>query len=125
MYTRTLADVTHRVPEIVEVVRALPVEAVILDGETLSLDDDGAPRPFQDTMARFGAEAAREIALRPWFFDILHLDGSDLVDEPSERASTRSSGWRRPGASRPSLPTTPTPQTPSRATPWRRVTRAS
>lgn len=82
VYTRTLADVTHRVPEIVEVVRALPVEAVILDGETLSLDDDGAPRPFQDTMARFGAEAAREIALRPWFFDILHLDGSDLVDEP-------------------------------------------
>ncbi len=82
VYTRTLADVTHRVPEIVEVVRALPVEAVILDGETLSLDDDGAPRPFQDTMARFGAEAAREIALRPWFFDILHLDGRDLVDEP-------------------------------------------
>ncbi|SDP02274.1 DNA ligase-1 [Microbacterium sp. ru370.1] len=82
VYTRTLADVTHRVPEIVEVVRSLPVEAVILDGETLSLDEDGAPRPFQDTMARFGAEAAREIALRPWFFDILHLDGRDLVDEP-------------------------------------------
>lgn len=82
VYTRTLADVTHRVPEIVEVVRSLPVQAVILDGETLSLDEDGAPRPFQDTMARFGAEAAREIALRPWFFDILHLDGRDLVDEP-------------------------------------------
>ncbi|KEP75480.1 DNA ligase [Microbacterium sp. SUBG005] len=82
VYTRTLADVTHRVPEIVEVVRSLPVQAVIFDGETLSLDEDGAPRPFQDTMARFGAEAAREIALRPWFFDILHLDGRDLVDEP-------------------------------------------
>ncbi|MDT0118306.1 ATP-dependent DNA ligase [Microbacterium sp. PRF11] len=82
VFTRTLADVTHRVPEIVEVARSLPVDDVILDGETLSLDDDGAPRPFQDTMARFGAETAREIALRPWFFDVLHVDGRDLVDEP-------------------------------------------
>ncbi|WP_295791507.1 ATP-dependent DNA ligase [uncultured Microbacterium sp.] len=82
VFTRTLADVTHRVPEIVEIVRDLPVTDVIFDGETLSLDDDGAPRPFQDTMARFGAETARVIALRPWFFDILHVDGRDLVDEP-------------------------------------------
>ncbi|WP_295836474.1 ATP-dependent DNA ligase [uncultured Microbacterium sp.] len=82
VFTRTLADVTHRVPEIVEVARSLPVADVILDGETLSLDDDGSPRPFQDTMARFGAESAREIALRPWFFDVLHVDGRDLVDEP-------------------------------------------
>lgn len=82
VFTRTLADVTHRVPEIVQVVRGLPVDDVILDGETLSLDDDGAPRAFQETMARFGAETAREIALQPWFFDILHVDGRDLVDEP-------------------------------------------
>ncbi|MCC4249654.1 MULTISPECIES: ATP-dependent DNA ligase [Microbacterium] len=82
VFTRTLADVTHRVPEIVEAVRALPVADVILDGETLSLDDDGAPRPFQDTMARFGAETARAIALRPWFFDVLHVDGRDMIDEP-------------------------------------------
>lgn len=82
VFTRTLADVTHRVPEIVEVALSLPVSDVILDGETLSLDEDGGPRPFQDTMARFGAETARAIALRPWFFDILHVDGRDLVDEP-------------------------------------------
>lgn len=82
VFTRTLADVTHRVPEIVEVARALPVTDVILDGETLSLDEDGAPRPFQETMARFGAETAREIALHPWFFDVLHVDGRDLIDEP-------------------------------------------
>jgi DNA ligase 1 len=82
VFTRTLADVTSRVPEIVEAVRALPVERVILDGETLSLDEDGAPRPFQDTMARFGSETAGDIALRPWFFDVLHVDGRDLLDEP-------------------------------------------
>ncbi len=82
VYTRTLADITHRVPEIVEIVRSLPAGRLILDGETLSLDEDGAPRPFQETMARFGADSAREIALRPWFFDVLHVDGRDLIDEP-------------------------------------------
>ncbi|MDN3495991.1 ATP-dependent DNA ligase [Planococcus sp. APC 4015] len=82
VYTRTLADITHRVPEIVKVVRGFAAGRVILDGETLSLDEDGAPRPFQDTMARFGSEGAATIALRPWFFDILHVDGRDLLDEP-------------------------------------------
>jgi DNA ligase-1 len=85
VFTRSLADITHRVPEIVTAVRALPADRVILDGETLSLDEDGGPRPFQDTMARFGslgADAAAAVVLRPWFFDILHLDGRDLIDEP-------------------------------------------
>jgi DNA ligase-1 len=82
VYTRSLAEVTHRVPELAEAVRALPVERVILDGETLSLDEDGGPRAFQDTMARFGSETAAAIVLRPWFFDILHVDGRDLIDEP-------------------------------------------
>lgn len=82
VFTRNLADVTRRLPEVVEVVRALPVHDVILDGETLSLDEDGAPRPFQDTMSRFGAEGARDTVLHPWFFDVLHVDGRDLLDEP-------------------------------------------
>ena len=71
-------------PELVEAVRALPAERVILDGETLSLDEDGGPRPFQDTMSRFGSmgDDAAATVLRPWFFDILHLDGRDLIDEP-------------------------------------------
>lgn len=82
IYTRNLADVTHRLPEVVEVVRSLPVQDVILDGETLALDEDGGPRPFQETMARFGADAVRETVLHPWFFDVLHIDGRDLLDEP-------------------------------------------
>jgi DNA ligase-1 len=82
VFTRNLADITRRVPEVVDVVRRLPVRDVILDGETLSLDEDGAPRPFQETMSRFGAEAARETLLHPWFFDVLHVDGRDLLDEP-------------------------------------------
>ncbi|MEV8218682.1 ATP-dependent DNA ligase [Microbacterium sp. NPDC077391] len=101
VYTRSLADVTHRVPELVDIVRSLPAHDVILDGETLSLDEDGGPRPFQETMSRFGADVARELALRPWFFDILHVDGRDLIDEPlSVRLAEleRVTGeWRMPG----------------------------
>ncbi|GAA3629289.1 ATP-dependent DNA ligase [Microbacterium awajiense] len=82
VFTRGLADIAHRVPEIVARVRELPVDRVILDGETLAIDDDGAPRPFQDTMARFGSETEAAVALHPWFFDILHVDGRDLIDEP-------------------------------------------
>ncbi|MBT2494823.1 ATP-dependent DNA ligase [Microbacterium sp. ISL-59] len=101
VYTRSLADITHRVPEIVEIVQSLPVHDIILDGETLSLDEDGGPRPFQETMSRFGAEVSRELVLRPWFFDVLHVDGRDLLDEPlSTRLSEleRVAGeWRMPG----------------------------
>ncbi|MDR2320911.1 MAG: ATP-dependent DNA ligase, partial [Microbacterium sp.] len=101
IFTRSLADVTHRLPEIVEIVRALPARDLILDGETLSLDEDGGPRPFQQTMSRFGADAARELVLRPWFFDLLHVDGRDLLDEPlSQRLAEleRVAGpWRMPG----------------------------
>ena len=60
-------------------VRGLPAERLVLDGETL---DDGRgrppPRAFQDTMSRFGADAARIDVLRPFFFDGLRVDGLDL-----------------------------------------------
>ncbi|KQR39046.1 ATP-dependent DNA ligase [Microbacterium sp. Leaf159] len=101
VYTRSLADITHRVPEIVEIVRSLPARDLILDGETLSLDEDGGPRPFQETMSRFGADVSRDLVLRPWFFDVLHVDGRDLLDEPLSTRLTeleRVVGeWRMPG----------------------------
>ncbi|WP_034263093.1 ATP-dependent DNA ligase [Actinospica robiniae] len=86
IYTRTLREITESVPELVALVRALPCESVVLDGETLALNDDGRPRPFQETMSRFGAASAHELLLRPYFFDCLHLNGTDLLDAPlSER----------------------------------------
>ena len=75
-------DTPTRVPELVEVVAGFPGGSLILDGETLMLDEDGAPRPFQETMSRFGSTGARTEVLRPWFFDVLHSDGVDLLDEP-------------------------------------------
>ncbi|MFJ6669691.1 ATP-dependent DNA ligase [Actinosynnema sp. NPDC091369] len=82
IFTRTLREITGTVPELVELVRALPCTSVVLDGETLALTDDGKPRPFQETMSRFGAQDVRELLLSPFFFDCLHLDGVDLLDEP-------------------------------------------
>jgi ATP-dependent DNA ligase I len=85
VYTRQLSDVTAAVPEVVELVRALPSQSLVLDGEVLSLRPDGAPEPFQVTMRRFGrkldVEAMRHTQpLRPFFFDVLHRDGADCID---------------------------------------------
>jgi DNA ligase-1 len=87
--TRSLDDITERVPEIVEVVRALPADRLVLDGEALAVGPDGVPRPFQETAARSAtketaseAELAAQLQLTPFFFDVLHVDGRDLVDAP-------------------------------------------
>ncbi|NUT93021.1 MAG: ATP-dependent DNA ligase [Saccharothrix sp.] len=82
IFTRTLREITRTVPELVALVRDLPCTSVVLDGETLALNDDGKPRPFQETMSRFGAQDERELLLSPFFFDCLHLDGEDLLDAP-------------------------------------------
>jgi DNA ligase-1 len=82
IFTRTLREITGTVPELVALVRGLPCRSVVLDGETLALNDDGKPRPFQETMSRFGAQDVRELLLSPFFFDCLHVDGVDLLDEP-------------------------------------------
>ena len=83
VWTRTLREVTDGVPELADRVRALPCTTAVLDGETLALDDDGRPRAFQDTMSRFGSDASvAGVLLSPFFFDLLHLDGRDLLDEP-------------------------------------------
>jgi ATP-dependent DNA ligase I len=83
VFTRNLADVTQRLPEVVEAVRALAVESVVLDGEAIALDAEGRPQPFQVTMSRFGSRVSVEPALTAFFFDCLHLDGEDLVGRPA------------------------------------------
>jgi DNA ligase-1 len=82
VWTRSLREITGGVPELVERIKALPCTTAVLDGETLAVDDDGRPRAFQDTMSRFGSSATDEVLLSPFLFDVLHLDGRDLLDEP-------------------------------------------
>ncbi len=84
-YTRSLADVTERVPEVVEAIEGLPVEAAVFDGEVIAMRADGRPHAFQATMSRFGsggdgAASPESVPLSVSLFDCLHLDGDDLLD---------------------------------------------
>ncbi|MET7871502.1 ATP-dependent DNA ligase [Streptomyces cyaneofuscatus] len=86
-YTRTLDDITDRLPELVTAVSALETGRFILDGEVIALGEDGRPRPFQETAARVGsrrdvAAAAAGVPIVPVFFDALSADGEDLLDLP-------------------------------------------
>ena len=89
--TRSLDDITHRLPEVVELARSLPSERFVLDGEALALDDEGRPRPFQETASRTAMtlpDGGGGVAVTAYFFDLLHLDGRDLLDAPgSERVA--------------------------------------
>jgi DNA ligase-1 len=94
VFTRTLDDITIRVPEITEAVLALDVQAAVFDGEAVALAPDGRPRPFQVTASRTGShmDVVRQRAdtpLTPFFFDLLHLDGTDLIDEPAHVRQAR------------------------------------
>jgi DNA ligase-1 len=80
--SRSLDDLTARLPEVVAAVRALPTERVVLDGEAIAFRPDGRPEPFQVTSSRIASGAPGVV---PVFFDILHLDGEDLLDAPLRR----------------------------------------
>ncbi|MEU6202408.1 ATP-dependent DNA ligase [Micromonospora musae] len=102
VFTRSLDDITSRVPEVVAAVRALPARQLVLDGEAIGLDETGRPLPFQQTSSRAArratpsttgrapvapavlaaAETTGRAVLTPYFFDLLHLDGDDLIDLP-------------------------------------------
>jgi DNA ligase-1 len=89
IYSRTGNDVTAAAPEIVAVVRSASARSLILDGEAIALNTEGAPYPFQDTMSRFGRvldiEAmSAKLPLSVFFFDCLLRDGDDLVARPAE-----------------------------------------
>jgi DNA ligase-1 len=93
IYTRSLDDVTERLPEVVEATLALPVTDLIADAEAIALRADGRPHRFQVTASRFGrtadiAAARKSQPLSVFVFDLLHLDGKDLLDQPtSERVA--------------------------------------
>ncbi len=84
VFTRNLADVTSRVPEIVDAVLGLPFRSLVLDGEAIALHPDARPFPFQVSMSRFGTRTGEGdgVPLSPFFFDILFVDGRDVLDEP-------------------------------------------
>jgi DNA ligase-1 len=84
IYTRNLNDITDRLAGVVALARDLPAASFVLDGEVLGVHEDATPQAFQDTMSAFGRDGASGAAatLLVRFFDILHRDGTDLIDEP-------------------------------------------
>ncbi|MEV3900856.1 ATP-dependent DNA ligase [Mycobacterium sp. NPDC050551] len=92
IFTRSLDDVTDRLPEVVAAARALPVRTLIADGEAIALRPDGRPDRFQVTASRFGRRGGRDAEGQPlsvFFFDLLHVDGEDLLDLPTAERLAR------------------------------------
>lgn len=94
IFTRSLDDVTERLPEVVAAALALPVTDLIADAEAIALRPDGRPHRFQVTASRFGRRGGNATdpeaqRLSVFFFDVLHADGVDLLDRPNdERLAT-------------------------------------
>jgi DNA ligase-1 len=89
IYSRALNDMTASMPELVARVRALPARELILDGEVITLRENGLPQPFQVTARRFGRKVdleriGQENPLLPFFFDAIYLEGETLLDQPGE-----------------------------------------
>ncbi|MFI2435277.1 ATP-dependent DNA ligase [Streptomyces sp. NPDC018693] len=87
LYTRTLDDITDRLPELTAAARELRGRRFILDGEVIAFDAEGRPRSFQETAGRVGSRvdvvtAAEAVPVSPVFFDALSVDGDDLLDLP-------------------------------------------
>ncbi len=86
IFTRSLDEITSRLPEVGAAVRALPATRLVLDGEVLAFRADGRPEAFQVIASRTASKADTEVAartpLRVFFFDLLHVDGRDLLEVP-------------------------------------------
>ncbi|KKD08977.1 ATP-dependent DNA ligase [Streptomyces sp. WM6386] len=87
IYTRTLDEITDRLPELTAAALELRGERFILDGEVISFDAQGRPRSFQETAGRVGSRvdvttAAAGVPVSPVFFDALSVDDRDLLDLP-------------------------------------------
>jgi DNA ligase-1 len=87
IYTRNLNEITHALPGIVDAARCLPVTQTVLDGEALWMGDDG-PAAFQDTVSQIDADAPPE-GIVTFLFDLLHVDGDDLLDMPLAKRAAR------------------------------------
>ncbi len=106
LFTRNLNNITDRLPEVVARLSEIGATSLVADGEVLGLDADGNPAVFQETMSRVGSDEPaakhRSVLLNPFLFDLLHLNGEDLVGLPlAERLSLLQEvapSFRVPGA---------------------------
>ena len=88
VFSRNLTDATQSLPEITESVkRNIKANEIILEGEVVAVDTSGYPIPFQHLMRRFKrvheiVDTAEKIPLKLYLFDILYLNGENLIALP-------------------------------------------
>ncbi|RNL64831.1 ATP-dependent DNA ligase [Nocardioides marmoriginsengisoli] len=80
VFTRSLDEISDRLPGVVQAVRALAATSLILDGEALLVEADGRPRPFQETASETASSGG--VSAQPFFFDLLAHDGESLIESP-------------------------------------------
>ncbi|MDQ2942532.1 MAG: ATP-dependent DNA ligase [Candidatus Dormibacteraeota bacterium] len=90
IFSRNLEDFTLMFAELATATRRLKDRTLILDGEAIAYSTDSEEYlPFQLTASRrrlHGIEqAAHELPLSAFIFDILHRNGKDLTDLPYEK----------------------------------------
>jgi ATP-dependent DNA ligase I len=90
IYTRNLNDITHTLPGIVAAVRLLPLNQAVFDGEALWMGEDG-PAAFPDTVSQIDSAAPPE-GIVTFLFDLLHIEGDDLLDTSLEERAARLEG---------------------------------
>ena len=89
IYSRTMDEITHRFPELVEPLRSLPTN-VIIDGEIVPANGD-VILPFSELQKRLGrknvgSQLLQAVPVVLVAYDLLYADGKVLIDQPlSER----------------------------------------
>ena len=86
LFTRNRQDWTHRFKSIADAVAKLPAETALLDGELVAQNEKG----FSSfSLLQTDLKEGRSERLVYWVFDLLHLDGRDLTEQPLTRAQGR------------------------------------
>ncbi len=86
-FSRNMQDMSHMFPDLAEVCARLPVDSIICEGEAIAYDPHTQSYlPFQETVKRKRkhgiSQAIEEYPLRVFVFDILYLNGQELLSEP-------------------------------------------
>ncbi len=90
VFSRSMEDISYMFPELQQVAQQLLCQSVILDSEAIGFDiETGQLRPFQETITRKRkhgvAEQAAAIPIKFFVYDVLELNGRDLLTTPLQQ----------------------------------------
>jgi len=85
IYSRTMDEITHRFPELIDPLKALPTD-VIIDGEIVPANAEGI-LPFSELQKRLGrknvgSQLLMAVPVLLIAYDLLYANGKVLIDDP-------------------------------------------